>query len=51
MFTTAMDLERDQVYSATFDRTASLTNTSDATYMTMQGPQTWVAQLLEDIRV
>ena len=51
MFTTTLDLERDQVYSATFDRTASLTNTSDATYATMRGNQVWVSQLMEDIRV
>jgi len=51
MFTTSLALERDQVYSATFDRIAPVTNTSDAISMTLRGANIWVAEFLEDIRV
>jgi len=51
VFTSELTLERDQIYAATFDRVASLANTSDSRYATMRGDQIWVAQFLEDIRV
>jgi len=51
MFTSTLDLERDQVYSATFDRVAALSNTSDSISAILRGSQVWVAQFLEDIRV
>ena len=50
MFTTTLELERDQIYSATFDRVANLTNTTDSINATMRGGDIWVAQFLEDIR-
>jgi len=51
IFTSSVALERDQIYAATFDRVASLSNTNDSIHATMRGNQVWVAQFMEDIRV
>ena len=51
MFTSSVDLERDQIYSATFDGVVSVSNTNDSIYATIRDTQLWSAQLVEDIRV
>jgi hypothetical protein len=51
MFTTCLAVERDQLYSATFDRVATVSNTFGSSAATMRGSRVWVAQFLEDIRV
>jgi hypothetical protein len=51
LFTTRLAVERDQLYSATFDRVATISNTFGSSAATMRGSKIWVAQFLEDIRV